>query len=105
MAESIQILPEIAKIRLEVPQVSARVEIPQVPATVDTNDVPVVLVPGKPGPPGQDGAVIGGAAIDDGAPSLERVWSSQHTHDQDAAVVESLTPDVDLVLLFDNALL
>lgn len=105
MAESIQILPEIVKVRLEVPRVSAKVEVPQVPATVDTKEVPVVLVPGKVGPPGRDGAVIGGAAIDDGAPSRDRVWSSQHTHDQDEAVLDSLTPDVDLVLLFNNALL
>lgn len=84
---------------------SARVEVPQVPVEADTHIVPVVLVPGKVGPPGKDGAVIGGAVIDDGDPSLSRVWSSQHTHDQDEAVLDSLTPDVDLVLLFNNALL
>lgn len=104
MAESIEILPKIVKVSLTVPRVLARVEIPLVPATVNTESVPVVLVPGKPGPPGQDGAVIGGAVIHDGSPAGNRVWSSQHTHDQDAAVVDSLTPAIDLVLLFNNAL-
>lgn len=104
MAESIEILPKIVHVKIEVPRVAARVEIPQVLVSPTTHDVPVVLVPGKPGPPGQDGAVIGGAVIDDGAPAANRVWSSQHTHDQDAAVVDGLTPDVDLTLLFNNAL-
>lgn len=104
MANSIEILPDVVKVSLTVPRVSARVEIPVVPAETDIDNVPVVLVPGKPGPPGRDGAVIGGAVIDDGNPSLNRVWSSQHTHDQDSAVVESLTPGIDLVLLFNNSL-
>ncbi|QPL14652.1 hypothetical protein SEA_SCHWARTZ33_7 [Gordonia phage Schwartz33] len=104
MAESVEILPEIVKVKIEIPTVSARVEAPEVSADVKENNVPVVIVPGKPGPPGKDGAVIGGAVIDDGEPSLNAVWSSQHTRDQDAAIVESLTPEIDLTLLFNNAL-
>ena len=104
MAEQVMLLPEIVHIKIETPRVSAGVEVPQVPGAPTTRDIPVILVPGKPGPPGQDGAVIGGAVIDDGAPAVNRVWSSQHTHDQDAAVVDGLTPDIDLTLLFNNAL-
>ncbi|QJD49581.1 hypothetical protein HWD32_gp03 [Gordonia phage Secretariat] len=104
MAESVEILPKIVRVKLEVPQVSARVETPLVPAHVEEKTAPVVIVPGKQGPPGKDGAVIGGAVIDDGAPSLNRVWSSQHVHDQDVSIVESLTPEVDLTLLFENAM-
>lgn len=104
MVESVIVLPEIVKIRVETPRVSARVEIPQLPIELMTVDVPVVLVPGKPGPPGRDGAVVGGAVIDDGAPDLNRVWSSQHTHDQDNVVIASMTPEIDLTLLFNNAL-
>lgn len=92
-------------VELQVSKVTARIEVPLVPAEVGSHDVPVVIVPGKPGPPGKDGDVIGGAVIDDGSPSTNRVWSSQHTHDSDVAVVESLTPEIDLVLLFNNALL
>lgn len=104
MADPIPVLPEKVYVKIEVPQVKARVEVPSVGSGVIPKDVPVVLVPGRPGPPGQDGEVIGGAVIEDGAPATNRVWSSQHTHDQDAAVVDSLTPDVDLVLLFENAM-
>ena len=92
-------------VRLEVSQVTARIEVPLVPADVSTKDVPVVIVPGKPGPPGRDGAVIGGAVINDSIVSTNSVWSSQHTRDQDNEVVDSLTPEIDLVLLFNNALL
>ena len=92
-------------VRLEVSQVTARIEVPLVPADVSTKDVPVVLVPGKVGPAGKDGAVIGGAVINDGVVAPNSVWSSQHTRDQDNLVVDSLTPEVDLVLLFNNALL
>lgn len=104
MADSVEILPEVVKIKMEVPRIPSRVEIPQVPTNIEEKNAPVVLVPGKPGPPGKDGVVIGGAVIDDGAPSDSRVWSSQHTHDRDNEVVESLTPEVDLALLFNNAL-
>ena len=100
----VTILPEVVLIKLETPRVDAIVEVPQVTVPPTTRDIPVVLVPGKPGPPGKDGAVIGGAVIDDGAPKDNRVWSSQHTHDQDNAVIESLTPEIDLILLFNNAL-
>ena len=104
MAETVEILPDIVKVKLDIPRVSTRVENPQVPADVSEKNAPVVLIPGKPGPPGKDGLVVGGAIIDDGAPSDIRVWSSQHTHDQDVGVVDSLTPEVDLTLLFNNAL-
>lgn len=104
MADSVEILPEVVKIKMEVPRIDARVEVPQVPAVVEEKNAPVVILPGKPGPKGEDGAVIGGAVIDDGAPQSNRVWSSQHTHDQDVEVVDSLTPDVDLTILFNNAL-
>ncbi|QGJ87985.1 hypothetical protein SEA_AVAZAK_3 [Gordonia phage Avazak] len=104
MADSVEILPEIVRVKIEVPVVSARVETPEVSANVEENKVPVVIVPGKPGPPGKDGSVVGGAVIDDGAPQDNRVWSSQQTHDQDLEVVDSLTPEIDLILLFNNAL-
>lgn len=104
MADSVEILPDKVYVKIEVPQVSARVETPLVPGGVVPKDVPVVLVPGRPGPPGQDGEVIGGAVIEDGAPATNRVWSSQHTADQDVAAVEGMTPDVDLTILFNNAL-
>lgn len=104
MADPIPILPEEVYVKIEVPRVKARVEIPEVSANATSKDIPVVLVPGKPGPPGRDGAVVGGAVIDDSDPASNRVWSSQHTHDQDVALVNGLTPEIDLVLLFDNAI-
>ena len=108
MADSVEILPEIVKIKLDTPRVSARVLIPKVPSSLSENRAPVVIVPGLPGPPGPPGppgnGTGGGVVIDDGTPSLSRVWSSQHTHDQDVEVVDSLTPDVDLTILFNNAL-
>ena len=104
MADSVQILPENVFVKVEAPRVSVRVETPVVPASPTTHEIPVLVVPGKPGPPGKDGAVIGGAVIDDGDPSPNKVWSSQHVHDEDVAVVESLTPEIDLILLFNNAL-
>lgn len=104
MDNRVKLLPAKVYVKLETPQVAARVETPVVPADPNTKDIPVLLVPGRPGPPGKDGAVIGGAVIDDGDPATNRVWSSQHTHDNDVEVVNRLTPDVDLVLLFDNAL-
>lgn len=107
MADSVEILPDKVYVKIEVPQVSARVETPLVPGGVVPKDVPVVLVPGRPGPPGQDGQdgeVIGGAVIEDGPPATNRVWSSQHTADQDAATVDGMTPEVDLTILFNNAL-
>lgn len=104
MDNRVDLLPEKVYVKLEAPRVSARVETPVVPGTPQTRELPVLVVEGRPGRPGKDGAVIGGAVIDDSAPTTDRVWSSQHTHDNDVAVVESLTPDVDLVLLFDNAL-
>lgn len=104
MADSIEILPEIVRVKLDVPQISARVETPEVLVNVEENEVPVILVPGKPGPPGKDGSVVGGAVIDDGPPQNNKVWSSQQTHDQDVDVVNSLTPEIDLILLFNNAL-
>lgn len=104
MADPIPILPDKVYIKIEVPRVQARVEVPQVPSAPTPKNVPVVLVPGKPGPPGQDGAVVGGAVIEDGDPALNRVWSSQHTHDQDVAMIDDLEPEVDLVLLFENAM-
>lgn len=104
MANRVELLPAEVYVRLEAPRVAARVEVPLIPAEPSVREVPVLVAPGKPGPPGKDGAVIGGAVIDDGAPSTNRVWSSQHTHDNDEAVVASLQPDIDLVLLFNNAL-
>lgn len=104
MDNRVDLLPEKVYVKLEAPRVSARVEAPVVPGNPQTRELPVLVVEGRPGPPGKDGAVIGGAVIDDTAPALDRVWSSQHTHDNDVAVVTSLTPDIDLVLLFDNAL-
>ena len=104
MADAVEILPEIVKVKIEVPTVSARVEAPSVSAVVEDKTVPVIVAPGKPGPPGKDGSVVGGAVIDDGPPQQNRVWSSQQTHDQDLEVVDSLTPEVDLILLFNNAL-
>lgn len=104
MDNRVDLLPEKVYVKLEAPHVSARVETPVVPGNPQTRELPVLVVEGRPGPPGKDGAVIGGAVIDDSAPSPDRVWSSQHTHDNDVAVVTSMTPDVDLVLLFDNAL-
>lgn len=101
MANRVDLLPEKVYVKLEAPRVSARVETPVVPADPQTRELPVLVVEGRPG---KDGAVIGGAVIDDTAPATDRVWSSQHTHDNDVAVVNSLTPDIDLVLLFDNAL-
>lgn len=92
-------------IELQVSKVTARIEVPLIPAEVGRKDVPVIIAPGKPGPPGQDGAVIGGAVINDSVTATNSVWSSQHTRDQDLATVDSLTPEVDLVLLFNNALL
>ena len=92
-------------IQLEVSKVTARIEVPLIPADVSRHDIPVIVAPGKPGPPGKDGAVVGGAVINDSVIATNSVWSSQHTHDQDVAVVDSLTPEVDLVLLFNNALL
>lgn len=74
-------------------------------AATETQEIPVLIVPGKQGPPGQDGSVIGGAIIDDGDPKPNRVWSSQKVHEQDEAVIGSVTPEVDLSILFDNALL
>lgn len=104
MANRVDLLPEKVYVKLEAPRVSARVETPVVPGNPQTRELPVLVVEGRPGPPGKDGAVIGGAIIDDAAPAPDRVWSSQHTHDNDVAVVNSMTPDIDLVLLFDNAL-
>lgn len=105
MADSVEILPEIVKIKLDTPRVSARVLIPKVPSSLSENRAPVVIVPGLPGPPGPPGnGTGGGVVIDDGAPSLSRVWSSQHTQDKDSEVVDSLTPEVDLTILFNNAL-
>lgn len=104
MDNRVDLLPEKVYVNLETHRVSARVETPVVPGNPKEQELPVLVVEGRPGPPGKDGAVIGGAVIDDGAPSTNRVWSSQHTHDNDEAVVASLQPDVDLVLLFDNAL-
>ena len=104
MANRVDLLPEKVYVKLEAPRVSARVETPVVPGNPKERELPVLVVEGRPGPAGKDGAVIGGAVIDDGAPTTNRVWSSQHTHDNDVAVVNSLTPDIDLVLLFDNAL-
>lgn len=98
MADEIETLPGVVRLKLVEHKVAARVEFPEV------NEVPVIVVPGKPGPPGKDGSVVGGAVIDDGAPQENRVWSSQQTHDQDLEVVDSLTPEVDLILLFNNAL-
>lgn len=104
MDNRVDLLPEKVYVNLEAPHVSARVETPVVPGNPQTRELPVLVVEGRPGPPGKDGAVIGGAIIDDTAPAPDRVWSSQHTHDNDVAVVNSMTPDIDLVLLFDNAL-
>lgn len=104
MANRVELLPAKVYVKLDVPRIAARVETPVVPANPTVRDLPVLVAPGRPGPPGKDGAVIGGAIIDDSDPSTNRVWSSQHTHDHDVAVVESLTPDIDLVLLFNNAL-
>lgn len=104
MANRVELLPAKVYVKLEAPRVAARVETPVIPADPLVRELPVLVAPGLPGPPGKDGAVIGGAVIDDTAPSLDRVWSSQHTHDNDVAVVDGLTPDIDLVLLFDNAL-
>lgn len=104
MADSVEILPEIVKVKIEVPTVSARVEAPEVSAVVEDKTVPVIVAPGKPGPPGKDGSVVGGAVIDDGVVSPNRVWSSEQTSDEDAKVVAGLTPEIDLVLLFNNAL-
>lgn len=104
MADKIEILPEIVRLKLVDHKVAARVETPEVLVDIEENEVPVIVVPGKPGPPGKDGSVVGGAVIDDGAPQQNRVWSSQQTHDQDLEVVDSLTPEVDLILLFNNAL-
>lgn len=104
MANQVELLPAKVYVKLEAPKVSARVETPVIPADPIVRELPVLVAQGRPGPPGKDGAVIGGAVIDDTAPSPDRVWSSQHTHDNDVAVVSSLTPGVDLVLLFDNAL-
>lgn len=104
MANRVELLPAKVYVKLEAPRVSARVEAPVIPADPTTKDLPVLVARGRPGPPGKDGAVIGGAIIDDATPAPDRVWSSQHTHDNDVAVVEGLTPDIDLVLLFDNAL-
>lgn len=103
MADTVEILPEVVKIKLGVPRISTRIEIPKVPSNVEEKHAPVVIVPGKPGPPGPPGT-SGGAIIDDGAPSQTRVWSSQHTQDKDSEVVDSLTPEVDLTILFNNAL-
>lgn len=104
VSNQVTLLPEVVLVKLESLRVAARIEVPQVPAPPETRDIPVLLVPGKQGPPGKDGAVIGGAVIDDSVPQLNRVWSSQHTHDQDNATVESLTPEIDLTILFNNAL-
>lgn len=104
MANKVELLPAKVYVKLEAPRIAARVELPVIPADPRVRELPVLVAPGKPGPPGKDGAVIGGAIIDDTAPSPDRVWSSQHTHDNDVSVIESLTPDIDLVLLFDNAL-
>lgn len=104
MANRVELLPAEVYARLEIPRVSTRVEVPVIPADPREQELPVLVVEGRPGPPGRDGAVIGGAVIDDATISDDRVWSSQHTHDNDVAVVSSLTPAVDLVLLFDNAL-
>lgn len=91
-------------IRLEVSEITAKIEVPVIPVEIQENNVPVVVAQGKQGPAGRDGAVIGGAVINDSVTSSNSVWSSQHTHDQDVAVVDSLEPDIDLVLLFNNAL-
>lgn len=104
MADEIEILSEIVRLKLVEHKVDARVETPEVLVDIEENEVPVIVVPGKPGPPGKDGSVVGGAVIDDGPPQENRVWSSQQTHDQDLEVVDSLTPEVDLILLFNNAL-
>lgn len=104
MANQVELLPAEVYVRLEAPRVSTRVEVPVIPADPRVQELPVLVAPGKSGPPGRDGAVIGGAVIDDATISNARVWSSQHTHDNDVAVVSSLTPEVDLILLFDNAL-
>lgn len=104
MDNRVTLLPAKVYVKLETPRVVATVDVPQVPSTSVERHVPVIVAPGKPGPPGKDGAVIGGAVIDDARISSDHVWSSQHTHDNDVAVVDSLTPDIDLVLLFDNAL-
>lgn len=104
MANKVQLLPKEVYVKLESQRVTARVETPVVPGNPQTRELPVLVVEGRPGRPGKDGAVVGGAVIDDTAPSPDRVWSSQHTHDNDVAVVNSMTPDIDLVLLFDNAL-
>lgn len=104
MANRVELLPAKVYVKLEAPRVAARVELPVIPADPQVREIPVLVAPGLPGPPGKDGAVIGGAVIDDAAPAPDRVWSSQHTHDNDVAVVTGLTPDVDLVLLFNNAL-
>lgn len=104
MANRVELLPAKVYVKLEAPRVAARVETPVIPADPQVRELPVLVVEGRPGPPGKDGAVIGGAVIDDAATAPDRVWSSQHTHDNDVAVVTSLTPDIDLVLLFNNAL-
>lgn len=104
VSNQVTLLPEVVLVKLETLRVAARIEVPQVPVPSETRDVPVLLVPGKPGPPGKDGAVVGGAVIDDSTPKLNRVWSSQHTYDQDNATIESLTPEIDLTILFNNAL-
>ena len=104
MADEIEILPEVVRLKLVDHKVAVRVEPPEVLVDIGENEVPVIVVPGKPGPPGKDGSVVGGAVIDDGPPQQNRVWSSQQTHDQDLEVVDSLTPEVDLILLFNNAL-
>lgn len=104
MANQVQLLPKEVYVRLESQRVAARVEAPVIPAEPTSRDVPVLVSQGRPGPqgpPGKDGAEV---LIDDSSTSKDRVWSSQHTHDNDVAVVESLNPDIDLVLLFDNAL-
>lgn len=93
------------ELHLQTPRVLPTVEKQSAYADVEQLDIPILLVPGKPGPPGRDGAVVGGAVINDNQISNDSVWSSQHTHDQDNAVIASLTPDVDLILLFNNALL
>lgn len=104
MANRVELLPAKVYVKLEAPRVAARVETPVIPADPQVRELPVLVTQGRPGPPGKDGAVVGGAVIDDATTAPNRVWSSQHTHDNDVAVVTSLTPDIDLVLLFDNAL-
>lgn len=105
MANRVELLPAKVYVKLQAPRVAARVELPVIPSHPQVRELPVLLVKGRPGPPGKDGAVIGGAVINDAITSPDHVWSSQHTHDNDVAVVDGLTPDVDLTLLFDNALL